>query len=434
MMKNRQVGKNVEGDMIQDSIVIKNETHDILMKYLIAGDAEGAIELMKTQEKALGVIHPKYPYYSLGIKRVGDDLVPYSKPLSKQAIEKYPPKIKGKLSFGEKYKEFKGIKDLLDYSYRTQTEIEINKIELMKMIGDEADPYQNEIELLLSKTKEWKLTPQEFPKAKPYKIEIKGSGVSYDYILLRVIRIEDSKVFLSNRGQEVNTEFNFIFDLKNNEVNINIKINEDDKLENKILLKYLKFTKSALSNSKLSIIALESDTFLAEGIIDNFNYESPFGNIDYEINFVEYIVLIEKHYKTTIEIPKEIGEADLEAIYYLGKALKYGEIKGTWKDVIFNYKIVAESVGNIKKLEDKPFDLTFVESATVIIFEKEFLIPQVIRTFKDAQIRDLDVVKKKVAILENGDTIKVNVSASGDNQYTERFELTGNKGNTSSPR
>lgn len=424
---NTQKGKYVEGDMIQNSVVIKNTTYDELMKCLMAGDIQGAMKVMEMQEKALGVVHPNYPYYSLGIKRIGDKLVPYSKPLSKEAIEKYPPKIMGKFSFSDRYKDFQNINDILDYSYETQTEIEINNIELMKMIGDEADPYQGEIELLLSKTREWKLKPKEFPEARPYKIVIEGSEISYDYILLRTTLIEDNKVFLSNKEQEIDTEFNFVFDLNNNELSINIRLDKDANPTKKSLLKYLKFVKGALSKNKLSIISLEFDAVLAEGNLDNFDYESPFGNIDNEIIFVEYITLIEEHYNKNVEIPEKIEDDDLEAIYYLGEALKYGEIKGSWKDGTFDFIIAEDSTQNIKNLEDKPFNLSLVAPAKALIFEDEFPIPKIIRTFKNAQMKDFDKVKKKVGVLDAGDVIKVTFVAKGDNQYIEQFVFSEEK-------
>jgi hypothetical protein len=421
MGKNKQVGKNVAGDMIQNSVVIKNTTNDELIRLLSAGNIKEAMKILKMQDNILGTTHPYYPYYALEVKKIGDDYIPYSKPLTKEAFEKYPPKIMGKFNFSDRYKGFKNIKDLLDYSYMTQTEIEINNIELMKMIGDEIDPYQDEVKLILSKTTDWKLKPKEFPEARPYKIVIEGSEISYDYILLRTTRIEDSKVFLSNKEQGFDTEFNFIFDLKNRKISVTMKLNKDLKENNKSLLKYLRFTKSALSKSKFSIIALEFDAALAEGILDNFDYDSPFGNIDNEITFVEYITLIEDHYNTTVEVPEQIKEDDLEAVYYLGEALKYGEIKGTWKDGTFDFIIAEDTTKNIKNLEDKPFDLSLVAHGKVVIFKEEFPIHKIIRTFKNAQMKDLDKVKKKVEVLEDGDVIKVTFVAKGDNQYTEQF-------------
>jgi len=418
---NTQKGKHVEGDMIQNSIVIKNTTNDELIRLLSAGNIKDAMRILKMQDNILGATHPYYPYYALDVKKIGENYISYSKPLTREAIEKYPPKIMGKFSFSDRYKNFQNINDILDYSYKTQTEIEINNIELMKMIGDEVDPYQGEIELLLSKTREWKLKPKEFPEARPYKIVIVGSEISYDYILLRTTLIEDNKVFLSNKEQEIDTEFNFVFDLNNNKLSINIRLDKDANPTKKSLLKYLKFAKDALSKNKLSIISLEFDAVLAEGNLDNFDYESPFGNIDNEIIFVEYITLIEEHYNKTVEIPEKIEDDDLEAIYYLGEALKYGEIKGTWKDGTFDFIIAEDSTQNINNLEDKPFDLSLVAPAKALIFEDEFPIPKIIRTFKNAQMKDLDKVKKKVEVLDAGDVIKVTFVAKGDNQYIEQF-------------
>lgn len=425
MGNNKQVGKQVKGDMIQDSIVIKNTTYDELMKCLMAGDVQGAMKVMEMQEKALGVVHPNYPYYSLGIRRIGDNLVPYSKHLNKEAIEKYPPKIKGKFSFSDKYKNFKNISDILAYSYKTQTDIEINNIELMKMIGDEVDPYQGELNLLLSETIDWKIKPKAFPKAIPCKIVIEGSEINYDYVLLRTIRIEDNKVFLSNKEQGNSTEFNFIVDLKIKKINISIKFNQDIKATKQSLLKYLRFTKSILTKSKFSIISLELDTVLVEGFLNNYDLETSYANIDNEIIFLEYIMLIEDHYNRTIDIPEQIKEEDLEAVYYLGEALKYGEIKGSWKEETVNFIIEEEFIRNIKNLEDIPFDLGFNGSVKVVIFEKKFTIPKSIKIFENAQIKDLDKVKKKAEVLEDDDVIKVTFIPKGENEYTEKFDFKG---------
>lgn len=418
---NVQKGKNVEGDMIQNSVVIKHTTYDELMKLLSAGNSNDAMKLLKMQENVIGTVHPYYPHYSLGIKRIGDDLVPYSKPLSQKAIEKCPPKITGKLSIDPKYKGFKDINELLDYSYKTQTEIEINEVELMKMLGDDIDPYQEELELLLSKTKDWRLKPKEFPEAKPYKIAIKGSDVSYDYILLRATRIEDNKAYLSNNEQVIDTEFNFIIDLKNKNMIVNVKFNQDTKTTKKSLLKYLRFMKSTIDKSKFSIIALEYDEILAEGIIDNFNYNSSFGNIENEIAFVEYITLIEEHYNTIIEIPEQINKDELEAVYYLGEALKSGEIKGTWQEGTYDFIIGEDFKENIKDLEDSSFSLSHATDAKVLIFNREFYIPKITSTYNYAQIKDLDKIKKKAAVLDNGDIIKITFLAKEDNRYSEQF-------------
>lgn len=423
MAGNKQKGKNIEGDMIQNSIVIKNTTTTIdeLTRLLSDGKFKEINKLLKMQDNIIGGTHSFFPDYVLEMKKIGEDYIPCSKPLTREAFEKYPPKIKGKFKFPDKYKGFKSTKDLLDYSYKTQTEIEINIIELMKMIGDEVDPYQGEIELLLSKTTDWKIKPKEFPEAKPYKVVIEGSEISYDYILLRTTLIKDNKIFLSNKEQKNDTEFNFIFDLENKNISVNIRLDKDINSKKESLLKYLKFIKCAISKNKLLIISLEDNVVLSEGNLDNFDYESPFGNIDDDIMFVEYIILIEEHYNKIIEIPEEIEDDDLKAISYLGKALKYREIKGTWKNVNVNFILTDDLAQNMINLDDKAINLEVVEMAKVLIFKEEFPISKIIKTFENANIKDLDKVKKKIEVLDVGDIIKVTYVPNGDNHYVEQF-------------
>ena len=63
---NTQKGKYVEGDMFQNSVVIKNTTYDELMKCLMAGDIQGAMKVMEMQEKA----PVSYTHLTLPTKRI----------------------------------------------------------------------------------------------------------------------------------------------------------------------------------------------------------------------------------------------------------------------------------------------------------------------------------------------------------------------------
>jgi hypothetical protein len=92
----------------------------------------------------------------------------------------------------------------------------------------------------------------------------------FGYIIATFLRVRQTYytlVHLSNKEQGIETWLNFILDIKNQQISINIKLNQDVKKINESLLKYLRFTKSALSRSKLSIIVLEYDGVLAEGIL-----------------------------------------------------------------------------------------------------------------------------------------------------------------------
>lgn len=68
-MRNRQVGKNVKGHMIQNSTVKINTTIDEITNLVSQGRYEDVAKVLKTQESIIGVIHPKYPYYSLATKK-----------------------------------------------------------------------------------------------------------------------------------------------------------------------------------------------------------------------------------------------------------------------------------------------------------------------------------------------------------------------------
>lgn len=68
------------------------------------------------------------------------------------------------------------------------------------------------------------MVPKEFPKARPYKINIEGSAISYDYILLRTTKIEGSKIYLSNKEQGIDIVFKMMLDISSNKMIINFQL------------------------------------------------------------------------------------------------------------------------------------------------------------------------------------------------------------------
>lgn len=168
---------------------------------------------------------------------------------------------------------------------------------------------------------------------------------------------------------------------------------------------------------------MELDSILAEGIPDNFNYDSPFGNIDNEIVFIEYITLIEQEYNTKIKIPKIIEGEELENVYYLGEAIKYREIKGTWEEATFNFIIDEDTRSNINNLDDKAFNLTFVGSGEILVLGKKYPVSKISRTLKNASVKKLKKTKEKVFVLEDEDIIKVIFISNGNSKYIESFEF-----------
>jgi putative abortive phage resistance protein (AbiGii toxin) len=425
--KNTQKAKYVGHDMIQDCFIVNiNNTTSEIDKLMKEGDVNGALDLIKQQENRVGIYHPKYPDYIIGRKTVLGKEIPYSKPLSKKALEEFPPSIKGKFNIPIKYSKFKNFNELMNFSYRTQTDIEINMVEIKKMLGNDEDPYQEEITSIMdSSTGKWFIKPKPFPEAKPFKITLENSIESFDYVLLRITKISNNnEIFMSNLEQNTDIHFELIFDLEMNKMNFNFKIDDNSRKSKKTELRYLKFLEQANKGQKLNIISLENDVIMASGILDNVNYSGGFESIHKEILFLEDLLVIEEKYNNIINIPEYINQDDLENIGYLATGIKNGCIKGTWEDSNLNLELNENCIEDLKNTNNDPMSIALVSTREFIIFGQKFEVPKHIINFKSAKYDDIEKIKRKLEVYEKGEIIKLKIVPADNNECEEFFDFT----------
>jgi hypothetical protein len=422
---NIQKVNQVDGDMLQNCTIIKNSTIDEIHKMMKNGDITGAIDLLKQQNKILGTYHPYYPDYSIEIKKIFDKEIPYSKPASKHALKKYPPLLKGKFNIPTKYYGFRNLNELLSYSYRTQTDIEIDMVELKKMLGEVEDPYQDEITTILDiPGGKWKIKPKQFPAAKPYRIATEDSEESFDYVLLRTTKISDnSEIFMSNIEQKTNLCIELVLNLRLKKIVLNLSINDEEDSDKKATLKFLKFIEQAGKGNKLSIISLEKNIVMASGVLDNVNYKSGFNSIQEEIKFLENIIVIEEKYRRKIKIPKYIDQDDFNSVEYLATGIRDGKVIGKWKDFTNEIELVQESMDFWKSINEIPFEIVLRAKIEIIIFDERFEVPSLTRVLKSATFDNIDVLKNKINVLETGDILKVKLIPGCDNNFEDILDF-----------
>ncbi len=421
-MWDTQKGENISGDMIQNSVVIKNTVMDELKQHLEAGDIRSAMNLIGMQTDFIGTRHPFYPDYIIGLKESCGRWIPYSKPITERAHTAMTPQVMGKFTFSDRYSGFKSPRDIFENSYFTQTDIDINLVELKRMLGDKPDPFQDDLVEFLNKcTGEWKIKHEDFPPPKPYKVILKDHNISFDYVLLGVKEVFDSTVVLSNHTQETNIQFEFEFNLQTKSLSANLAVNENYKYDYKTQLQFLNFVKTAMNKCLLSIVSLEENTELANGQLSEFEYESSFGSIDYEIEFIESIMIVESHYGSKIIVPSDVDKDSYNNLIYLSEGITSGIIEGTWSDLKAELGIIEGTRENIEKLGDNSETFSFEHSRSLTVFGKEYHIPKVVTHFQKARIKDIDKLKAKLHVLEIGDTIKVHFIPGDNNKYREEI-------------
>lgn len=353
--------------------------------------------------RCIGSEHVLYPYYGYAPEVINGEVRLLSKPLTADAIRKFPPKIKCKGSIklgGQKLDKFSV--DTIDYANRHQIPITISIQEAKKLLGDIDDPVQQEAEALIGKNLE--IPPKPFPESFPCSILLDGN-VEFEYILLRTQEIlEDGTIVVSNREQEkCRFKISMRINIAEKKTDFNINIEEPS---NRETLQYLRFMKKASDGAKLIIRELPTGQNLMEGIINQFEYKSGFQTTDEEIAFLEKVVLIEDYFGMTIILPDEICTDDYDIICYMSELINGERYNGSWSKAEFSFELNEDLQKKIAEMEDSQYSISYVGSIDIPLYGEQYHFP-IKRTYERVKVNNLQKLKRKAEILDVGDIIKI---------------------------
>ena len=371
------------------------------MQLLKEGSIEQVENALANFFDGIGSGHILFPDYRYEYMSENRQL--YSKPLTSEAIKKYPPRITctGTIQMNGRYIDRIDV-NTIDYAYRHQMPITLNVVTAKKMLGEIVDPIQHEAERLIGE--QFIIPPMPFPEAYPCSISI-DDEVMFDYILLRTQEImDDGTIIISNKEQEncpfkIKMALNMILGTTTYSVDTVAPTNEE-------LLQYLNFLMRASSGGMISIKVLSLGEVLATGRLGNVKYETGFDKIETELDFLKKIVTIEHYYGETIFIPEEIMLDDFNKISYLAALIEGEECIGNWTKLEFSMALTEELKERLLETKDTKFSLSYVGSVTMSFYGKSYEL-SAIRSFDSVVYQDIEKLKKKAEVLDVGDSIKL---------------------------
>lgn len=375
--------------------------------------------------RAISSTHPLFPDYKYHFISGENGIQMVSIPTSNEVYQKCPPKIvcKGKVRVGDKYVN-KFDEGIINYANRHQLTIAIEINEAKKLLGDVEDPIQLEAVHMIGTTNV--IPPKPFPVALPCCIKINGETL-YEYIELRTKEIlDDGTYIITNEEQEnIAIRISIKANLVSGQVNVDTRTVNATNME---LLQYVRFMKRACEKGKMSIYALSLGKDLMNGCLNDCNYDGDFPTADEEISFLENIVLLEQFFHKVIKIPDSIYESDMDSIDYMIKLIKKEKVKLTWEGKVLAISITLDNEikKNFSELEEKPQEITVYGNANITLFNEIYHLP-IIRTFENAVIQDLKQVKKKVEVLEEGDTLKIKYIPGTSNTLIDLLDENPNR-------
>lgn len=389
---------------------------DKVMETVKAGKVADIGTAIADSMKTASTQHPLYPYY--GYDYAYGNLK--SIPLIPEAKEKYPEKytFSGRIRVGEKYFG-PGEGNPFDYSYRHQLKLVMEVSTAKKYLGDMLDPIQEEAEEL--ENKEIEITPPQFPRAFPCQLRI-GNTTYFDYILLRTQEIEDDgTLIINNREQGGHLFFEVKLNPKSDKDKLDFKISMQD-ADYRDMLVYWKFIRGLKANKDLHIYVLNEATDLAAGIVDADKRLEDIKEIDDQIDLLERICDIEKYAEVKFDIVECITKKQYNEIVWISNLIRNDKVESNWKEISLHGVVDENFRQHVLEMDNIEYAFSYVcrgeQTLLGVTFELDFA-----RYFKDARFADLDKVKQKINVLDDGDEIKFKLVAGKDSTMVDTLNV-----------
>lgn len=363
----------------------------------------------------ISLTHPYHPDFGYDYR----DGKMVSKPLTAEAKKLYPPRVTltGAVRFGNQYyNDSNG--DPLDYAYRHQLPAIMEVQKAVKLLGSRLDPIQEEVNSLVGQT--IVAEPPAFPPAFACAIKV-GQETYFDDVLLRTQEIEDDGIYIiGNKEQGGALYFEVRYNPnKPSKPNFKITITQGTNREH---LKYLQFM-SALSKEKdIHIYVLSVGEDLIAGHINEMDVKTGFSSMDEAVDFLERICVIEDYFHVTLKLDGTISSKEYDAVIGISDLIRNDEVNGAWSEATFTGVMNQHFRDELINMDKELYMFSYVGVSHVNLFGAAFKF-HFMRTFKCARIVDLEKVKRKAEVLDDGDEIKITFRAGDDKGTIDTLKI-----------
>ena len=184
-------------------------------------------------------------------------------------------------------------------------------------------------------------------------------------------------------------------------------------------LKYRRFLKKAMSACNISLKSLQQNEIIVSSKISLTLQDCE--RIDDEIEFLQKVVAIEEQFHIELNIPEEITVKDHLIIDRIYSLITVGEYVGVINKFTVPFDLSPEIRNAVRDFEYKQGDFACFTKQEISIFDKKIPVP-IIRRIEHLRIDDIDRIKAKLQVLDDGETIKITfISSDGrpDIHYTD---------------
>ena len=381
-----EVGTMENGNIYQDSVV-KIENPAIAISHIKDNPEDLKITLDSISNVLLKPSKALPQGYQVVVNMKDGKADIHSEPLNEEARERYPQKVKATakivIPVGMSFQE------ALNRARISQTPINVEMLDMQKMIGDNIDPYQEQFQ------KEWresifKIVPEELPAGMNCVIGIDGIPYRYDTVM-RIQPVDPDAGIIKISNEEYSTDFVLALTYHVDTRATDFTYRFCGKSW-KSIYKFLNFMKEAVPGNRLFVFVTEQKQDLFSVKLDRILFDDEYDNINYNIDIAKRLLMIENQYGIQFPTDQEPSDEDIELIGFLSNSIMNKPSGFTWDNfnATANFHVIEpDGINSDARLE-------FKETVSITILGKKITDLLVSVELESVKIANLDSIKEAV--------------------------------------
>ena len=415
--KNKQNSIRIDsmknGDIYQDSVVtIENPA--IAINHIKDNPGDLKLTLASISNVILQENGALPPGYRIALDMKDGKLDIYSEPINEEARQRYPQRVKAKaridIPTGMSFQE------ALNRARISQVPINIEMLDMQKMLGNEIDPFQDRFQEEWKKRR-YKIVPAELPAGKNCEIGIENSPYRYNTVM-RIQPVDPDAQIMKISNEEYSKDFILTLIYHIDTKSIDFSYNFNGKTWSSVR-KFLNFMKVAIPENKLYVRLIEENQDLFSVKLDRILFGDEYGSIDYNLEIAKRLVMIEEQYGIQFATDQDISNEEIELVWLLSNSIMGKPSGFTWE----NFKMTANFCLEQSENLDVDACLEFKEVVKMVILGKEIGNLVIKVKLNSVKIANIDEVKESVKMHKTEQIPIVLVPGSKGNRGTRMVEI-----------
>lgn len=358
----------VNGDIIQDASVENNYimlNDPAIVIRNIGKNPEELEECFESVRASFAIQHKLYPYYETGIQEIDGKNYLYSRPLIPEAKTKYPSRIKGTFKIAdEELAKTYSWGEMARRAYISQTPVELEPVEVIKMLGDEIDPYQDGF-LEEVKNTNFKLVPEKLPEAIPCTLKVDGSDLEYD-VMMKSQPVDPDKhiVCMANENDSDGLKVILLYDIETRKTSFTYRLCFGTWNE---VRKFTLFQMAALKGSVIRIEIKETKEDVFKATLQEPLSSESIEELKGDLELIKDVILVESEFGVSFNISDGFDNNDQEMLYFLANSIRKIPQEMQWTSYNVEARLTPVSKADTKDLFKPEFSIRYTELVNIKI-------------------------------------------------------------------